>query len=333
MCDGAPSMGAIDMHGRAKDRLAAGVTGLTRLRQRATVMAVIAAVGCSHSTDQPPTGPRSRDARAMVTPIVAAGMTRDGQFNFAAAPLSLDAGMITADTAVLLATQYLRVFGKYLLNPIEPLRGERVDLTRLSPGASPSLAETPIQLPPEDGGGPLRKTLGSYYHVDFFDTISRERILSVGVSAFASDIHFTSEGLVADGPFGNEFRVWVTPRGSAGEPRMTAEEAVTRVFTTLGRRAASVPRFVRIDPNIAPQIGRWRIDLESPIDVTVSTTGERRSTNVVYVDRVGAIQIPASRPRQSLPAQYVSLLTRERRSANIAVRSGFDIEFVNLRAR
>lgn len=298
----------------------------------ALVIVVPLSAACGDRIERTPTAVLSPDVRALVTPEVAAKMTPDGHFAFSALTTPVGTGMITGDTAVSLARQYLATYGKFLLNPIEPLRGERVDLLRLVPRPSPFLADTPVESPPSDGGMPLRKHLGPYYLVDFFLPGTNERVLNVAVSAYASDVRFTKNGLEAAGPHGNEFRYWVTPRGQAGEPRIRAEEAVAIAYAKLGRRTASVPTFVRMHPEVAPQVGRWRLELDAPVTV-IDGDGATHNTAVIYVAADRQLQVPSVRSTPTFPIRYESGLDGRTRTANLATRNGYALVFSTVHPR
>lgn len=265
---------------------------------------------------------------SMVTDAVASRISANGQFaNLTTALSDTAITMIDPDTAANIAERYIRVFGPYLRSPFDQLRGQRIDFQSLQRGPRVILADSPVLGVPAGGGRPLQKAFGPYFLVDFFAPDERSRTLTVAVSAFASDIQVTSEGVTSAGPFGNEFRVWVAPLGGSGEPRMSPEAAVDVAFRLLGRRVKSVPTFVRASPDITPHIGRWRLELESVTRVTNARNGEHLDTDVVFIDGDGVIEVPARDGRGAFSARYFSRTTNRPAVLPMTIRRGVALDF------
>jgi hypothetical protein len=311
----------------------AGPLDSSLFRAACVSLTVLAVVACTGDGNHAPTAPEKVSIRALVTSAVAGRLSGDGQFmSVLPAPLVSAPASLDAAAAAVLAVQYVRVFGPFLRNPYEQLHGGPIDFSDLVAAPRVILAESPVAEPPADGGGPLRKAVGSYFLVDLHPRNQQNRVLTVGVSVHATDIHITDKGIAADAPYGNEFRLWVTPQNSRGEPSLTPEEAVERAFSLLGRRTAGVPRFVRASPDVAPQVGRWRLELESPVALVRERTNEPVATDVVFVDGSGAVQVP-SRMTSAFKMSYQSLLSRKVTSVNIAVRDGHALDFDTVRPR
>jgi hypothetical protein len=156
-------------------------------------------------------------------------------------------------------------------------------------------------------------------------------VVSVAVSAYATDINFENGLFRASGPYGNEFRI--LPIGKSGDsgPRFTPEQAASLASRTFGQPLEEAPRFVRAGADYAPQLGRWRLSLARPVRVTLRG-GAALTTDIVYLDRDSTFNVPGSNPGFGR-LRFRSEITREKVNARVPVKQGFSTAFVTLAAR
>ncbi|MEA3245567.1 MAG: hypothetical protein U9Q74_05370 [Gemmatimonadota bacterium] len=293
-------------------------------------MVSVAVIVTSCSTDKAG-APRELavpDVRAMVTPTMTARLSDRGQFLALSTPLDFAvADVISSDVAADLAEKYVRVFGPFLRHPWEDQHGSRIDFAALKRGPRVVRSDSPIGATPADAGRSALKAWGPYYLVDLLGPGETRRTMTVGVSVYASDIEITERGIQATGPWGNEFRVWVAGPADIGEPRMSPEEAVRVAYLAFGARIRSVPTFVRVAPDVAPEIGRWRLELEHPVPMQNLATARRVLGDVVFVDRDGRLEIASKEETRGGVLRYVSTATGRVATAATQLRPGLALSF------
>lgn len=273
------------------------------------LMCLVVAIGCRAKREVLPTSPTTTRLSDMVTPQLATRLT-DGGSLLPRFGLDSDAGrqLLTSSAAAQLAVAYVRQFGPYLLGHIVSLHGGPVDLETLRADSATMVAESPYEALPEGEPGFLRKWLGPYYLV----TLRNDAypVLSIAVSAYATDLRLLDGKIGFSGAYGAEFRTWVIPRSRANEPVMSPEQAVSVAFGAFGERVAEPPRLVRRGYAYVPQLGYWRIRLAGPVRVRESASGRESETETVYVDAktgvlaiagnasdTAVVRLPAREPR------------------------------------
>lgn len=89
-------------------------------------------------------------------------------------------------------------------------------------------------------------------------------VVSIAVSAYATDLRLLDGKIGFSGAYGAEFRTWVIPRSRANEPVMSPEQALSVAFGAFGERVAEPPRLVRrgyayVPPACVMRVFQWPV--------------------------------------------------------------------------
>jgi hypothetical protein len=293
---------------------------------------MLAVVACTSKESASPTGVKPGNIKTMVTPNVAASLTSAGTFPNVSAQQIGGRAVISPARASELALAYMREYGQYIRDHVEQLHGEKVDFASLRAEDQIVLSETPYESLPESATGPEHKAFGSYYLVRLSD--GSGPVVTVAVSALSTDIQLRNgtSGLRATGMYGNEFRIWVVPKGGTGKPSLSPEQAVQVAFEAFGALIAEPPRLIRAGYAFVPQIGSWQLRFNTPVRVSRPGSAAPETTDVVYINTKGGLEIPTPvqqsetirlRPGSQGPAITASLPIRRGLATSLVSVSPF----------
>lgn len=270
------------MHGLRR-QVSGGVRWPTRL-----VMAAV--VAASSACDESAPDPIATTAMHIVEPHLIAGVqsSLDTQGRFLLARPTAPDGipMVSEGYAGELAQAYLRSWGVYMQAAWNRQRGAPVAWDRLEMDTRILFAESPYQRFP-DGYHPAdRRYFGPRYLVHFRSGSSP--VLTVAVSAYATDVQIRSDGTIALPPMaGNEFMttaVSVDPSvGPSQYSPVTPEEAAVHVAELTGAKVAEVPRLILRGTDWDPVLAQWRIVLDRSVRVRNRGSGQIGASREVYV--------------------------------------------------
>ncbi|MDQ3388868.1 MAG: hypothetical protein M3483_05125 [Gemmatimonadota bacterium] len=222
----------------------------------------------------------------------AAALGPDGRFALAAPTAPTDVPIITAERAGDLALSTLRTYGTFLEPSWERMRGTDIDLSSVVMEPRIFYAETPYELFPEGAHPAYRRGAGPMYLVYF--SSGGERVLTVGVSAYNTDLGIDSTG-APDVPFysGNDFMpLGVSPNTATGWGfvPVSPEEAVAEVAARTGARVAEPPRLVLRGIH-HPVEAQWEITLDRPVRARAGGRAPQ-FTRKLYVGPGLALRVP-----------------------------------------
>lgn len=281
----------------------------------------LTAVGCSERATVPSPTADIRDITAALTSDVAVLLTPAGDFPSGVARSVDGRDVISPEEAKELALAYLRDFGPHVRDYINAQHGRPVDFGDLSTDARVLLAESPYGALPADAFSAFHKAYGPYYLVR---VRSENRSLAVvAVSAYATDLRIVDGRLRTSGPYGNEFRLWVTPASGVERPAIGPEDAVRMVYTAFAERVSEVPRFIRAGVEFFPHLGAWRLRMAAPVRVMDANSGAEREVQELYLDAAsGLFSIGESVANQRV-VRFKSEGSVSERSAVVSVDVGW----------
>lgn len=271
---------------------------LNHLALAVALLSPLAACDWHDNDSSEPLGPvlvqtSAPEVRASVMSSVAATLDPAGKFVFAEPRSPHTRPIITRERAVELARSYLRTFGPYLQPAFDQEHGQPVLLSSLEPHDRVLYTNTPYLAVPEDATAPVRKRFGPWFLVPMGS--NGKVVLIVGVSAYNTDVTIEDGGIVLPRASGNDFFTMGVPN-SAGVPIPISPEAAAAIAAgATGAQVSELPELIRMGARFAPQISRWKIVLNRPVQARGVETGAIRSTSVVFVDPDGRVVIPATR--------------------------------------
>jgi hypothetical protein len=264
-------------------------------------LTVLAALVSACSDTRPPTSVELStpiDAHMFVAGEAATQLDAQGHFVLPsiAGP---SAAMITPARAVALAQAHVATFAKFIRPYLEKQRGASIEFAALRPDPRAYYADTPYETPNTlrlHAG--VRKVLGPYYLVAFND--EQGQVLSVGVSAYNTDIAIENGLLALPAEHGNDFRMQAVRTGDLAGMPIAPEHAARIAFEAVGARTVNVPVLTLPTYDLAPQFARWRLQLDRPAAVRSKRTGASHSTTSLYIGLRGEISIETAEQASAL---------------------------------
>ena len=213
-----------------------------------------AVVDCSDlvSATHPP------NITAFVVGAAAAALEPDGTFRLADPP----AGMVAPSQARALAAAYIRDVGIFFVASWElDHGGGRIDYIHLSPCGRTFFANSPYAAVASSTGLSIRQRFSSSLLTTFCSS-SGDPEVSVGVPVIDTTLRIDADGHIVNLGQANFFSGGVPP--GVALPQVP-EEVVENVAKQTNRRVAQVPELIEPPFPYAPQLAKWRIELESPM--------------------------------------------------------------------
>jgi hypothetical protein len=224
------------------------------------------------------TAPSSTVDRRYVTGEAAAALDASGRFILRSAAVA-DGSEISEARAIQLVSAYVRDFGEPARPQYEADRGEPIDLSNLGPcprAYYASSAYDQTSLPVSEYG---KRVLGSWWLVSLCRSDGAP-IISVAVSARATDLQLDPVDQHLSNP-GDNFVSSGVPVGLLSVP--SAPEGVAEIVaTSTKQRVSKVPELVLPIRPFAPQLARWHVTVEAPIDLRGMKNDERVQRTDLY---------------------------------------------------
>lgn len=311
----------------------------TRLRCRGWAAAAVAPflLGACERGGGSVTGPPAPppNVQAYVVGEAARSLDAQGRFIFGLPSAPGDVAIISPESAGALAQAMVRTWGRYVDRSWEYQRGGPIDLDRLQLGERILYAETPYEVFPETYHPATRRHYGPMYLVPFME--GGEQVLTVGVSAYSTDLSIGSDGKVIRPVLGGG---WFYPLGTSidttkGPTRfrpLSAEEAVQMAVAWSGARVTQVPRLTLMKVPYDPNMAQWRVELDRGVPVRNRRTGERVDVREVYVGPDRKLRVPRAEQPIAESVTYIAGPTtpgQARNEATLALRrrEGFPLAF------
>lgn len=258
------------------------------------------------------------DVRSVVTADVARSLGPDGKFPHPAVPDEVYP-QISREGAEEIAVAWVRTFGKFFREEIEKGHGKRIDWAGLQLAPASYYAAGVYEPVERDALQAIRNAYGPHYMVYMVD---REGpVLSLAVAAFTN-------ATVDDGrlvlPFSSGMEVVpnAVPGGQGYSMPVTPEQAVVLASRATAARVASAPELIMPGKGYHPQHARWRVTLDSPVNVR-RVSGGSNSTREVYVGLRGEITVP----KMAQPERMESYDPALKRNIWLVPRAGRATEF------
>jgi hypothetical protein len=210
-----------------------------------------------------------------VTATVAAQLDDEGRFVLAAAP----PGELSEQQAVALASSYARFAGRWLSKTWEQDRGGSIDTEKLAACSRAYYASSAFAPLVATASRSTRQFLGGKWLVSMCATDGTPAV-SIAVSSLATELRVADGRIV--GPGGGQFTSAGIPRFLSGVP-ISPEEAAAIASKASGGRVAAIPELVLAGPPFPPQLAKWRIKLDAPVQVRGMTSSLTRQTDELYV--------------------------------------------------
>lgn len=222
------------------------------------VAAILIGTACA---DVSPGRSTPSDVRAAATRVgtavskeVAATLSPNGEI-----PIEVDnrpGSEITAARAIELGLAYMRVFGPYNRTILEGAVGMAIDFSALTAEPRVFFAASPYEDLDNRFSKPSAKAMGPYYVI----TLSQRGVpvISLAVSAKASDLRIVNDSLRLPVTYGNEF--WIIPITRRLQLPLTPEAAAVIAHEATGLIVSEAPLLVIPErANFAPQYSMWRL--------------------------------------------------------------------------
>jgi hypothetical protein len=198
---------------------------------------------------------------------------------------------ISASRATTLAVAYLGDYGRLLQPGFEVQRRGPIDVSTIRPCGNVLYADTPYDDASLARVSPdTRRLVGPHWMVSFCNP-SGEAVISVGVSALATDEMLVSQAVRLPHPSGNAFSPSGIPREITAFPGGPEQAALAATRAT-GRRVAAVPELIMRGPPFGPQLARWKIVLESPVATSGASGGTAITTATVFAGYTRSARSP-----------------------------------------
>lgn len=233
------------------------------------VCAALVVIACGTDRTTAPT-----DVNAHVVGEAARNLDGHGRFVLPGG----EADELTKARAIDLATAYVRVGARWIGDTWERDRGARIDFGKLSACSRVYYAKSALDLRGR-GSASLRQFAGSKWLVSFCSPNGTE-VLSIAVSAESTDLQVVDGHIVGVG--GMQFTSAGLPTTLAAVP-LGPEDAVRIVAAATGQRVTDVPELVLPPSPYPPQLAKWRVRLEAPVQMRGARSGVRRATREVYI--------------------------------------------------
>lgn len=283
-----------------------------------TVLAACIGFGVVACNEEP-SAPAQPNIAAFVTGAAAAALQPDGTFKLA----SLPQGSITPAQARALSTAYVHDAGIFLAAAWEYDRGGRaVDYAHLVACGRTFFAKGPYETLPVSAGTALQQDYGDFF-LTTLCTPAGEPEVSIGVPALDTALHVAADGSIIGINSANFASSGVRP----GIPFPPSPEAVVQqVAQQTGRRVIQVPELVTPPRPYLPQLAKWRIQLESPMDFQEIGDSTRLSLSEVYFGYGSSANSKGlQRGRRCAPTQFkVPIFQVPGDSVTVSLADGYD---------
>lgn len=255
-----------------------------------------------------PLGPPP-NVEAHVTGEAARSLDEHGRFVFGAPSAPGAVPIITPERAGQLAQAMLRTWGRHMRRSWEYQRGGRVDPERLQLGSRILYAETPYEVFPDTYHPADRRHYGPMYLVPFM--VEGEQVLTVGVSAYSTDLDIGSDGLVIRPALGGGWFFPIatsldTTKGPTRYRPLSPEEAVQLATSWSGARTDQVPQLTLKEVRYDPVVAQWKVVLDRPVQVRNRRTGGSGATRELYVGTDRKLWIPRAEQPAAQSVTYAA---------------------------
>ena len=240
-------------------------------------------------------------SRASVTGAAAAALRPDGTFELPDSVLH-PLGQLGLEDAQAVADDYLHRIGSGYARLWSKDHGSPIDTNALVPCGRPLYARSAYQPLSGEVSPMTRRMLGPHWVVAVCEQGKPSAILTF--SALATSLRASSREVRMHAISDADFMSFGYP--AAANPDMFSPEGAAQIaFARTGRRVATVPDLINSLPPESAAVPRWRVTLESPVDVRSATDTTTRSRSTLFVGfsriflRSGLLDAPerSSRPR------------------------------------
>lgn len=254
-------------------------------------------LGCGESLVQPEDAPLSPpDVTAYVAGAALENLDAAGHFRL---PIPVPPGpypMLSAAEAIAIAKGVIRTWyadpdvitlpgTEGFAASAERQHGAPIDWAAVEAGpAGAYYAVSHLQPLAPEMGWPAVRFYGPKFLVPLF--VGSTPVVVVAVSAYATNTSVDPDGRIERTgiPTGGEFRVSGVPVALGGVTLPPSPEAaVAFAAEQTGRRIVAVPRLGTPGNHVLSFSSLWRLELESPVDLTRRFDGAGVSTSTVYV--------------------------------------------------
>lgn len=236
---------------------------------------LFALVACSE-----PVGPSEvPDVRPWVTGEAARHLSSSGQFIFSAPATDWPYEIIDSAMAAELGLALSRTFPS-IRRALEEQRGEPINFANLTT-VTRLLGQSPYSPLPDSVPRSLRKSVGPKYLVRLLERGAPA--ISVGVSAFNTDVRLEGGEVILPVHHGGEFQAYGIRRGEGYRNPISPEEAVVVAGRSTGALITEVPELVLPHRTYSFGFARWRLVLDRTVTLQTVETGERHTTRVLFV--------------------------------------------------
>jgi hypothetical protein len=180
-----------------------------------------------------------------------------------------------------IATAFIATHLRGLRQSLERDRGASIDVQNVVVCPRAFYAESPFEELPDEVPRVYHQLYGPWWLTSLCAP-GGEPVVSLGISAYATDLSISDGKLRYPDVAGGEFR-WVGIRpGEANLLPVPPESAVRRGGSVASRRIASIPRLV-LRASGYPQLAQWQLTLDSETDVRVLQAASSARTKEVFV--------------------------------------------------
>jgi hypothetical protein len=268
---------------KARYRVAASGIGIAA---SLVIVGLMAMVGC-RATGMQEAVP---DIVALVTPQVASSIDEKGLLGTA----FQQQGEITAEDAIKLAVDWVRLYAPFLRENLEKQHGAPIKLANLHPCGRVFYASSSFEPLVGDVPGPVKRAYGSWWVMHLCESGPPKVYLAVSAGAgHLFDVHAGKRSVLqADAIRGSEYGWFGIPAGKTSQLLPTAEQVVQIVATWGGTRVAAVPELITTIGG--PTWVRWKVEVERPVTARLSRSGSLKETQVLFVGPVLDIRAAGS---------------------------------------
>jgi hypothetical protein len=292
------------------------------MARRSVLMIGVLCSACDPSISSPSTP----NVLPWVSGEAASSLDSQGHYIIPAAVILASQPVIDETRARDLTSAYLGMIAsdESLLSLLVKQRhGGAVNPVRLKAAPRVELSLSPYQTTPPEYGDATLRGRGPYFMVRMQD--GDEPVLTVAVSAHATDVQIVDGRLVFPSVFGNEFAVAGNPIGSGFANPISPEAATMVAGDATGAKITKVPELRRPDWLFSVFYSRWMITLDRPIRFRHLGSGQIEETSQVFVgisdsSSVGPITLLLPRAIQPAVEQVSS-------QESLTIRPGFPVWF------
>lgn len=258
------------------------------------------------------------NAAPYLTEAVRKHLDAQGRLNLppAVSP-NLSKAILSPESAQELALAFVRQFGEVYEKRIESAHDRDIDPGELAP-ARIYYAQTPYTPPPEDAHPMSDRLFGPYYIIILES--DGQPVLSVAVSAYATDLRIERGSVVFPRYYGQEFVFHEIRDVPFPAP---PEWAVERIGSAAGVLINRLPELVLPSRKNKPHLALWRIGLETPIELR-APNGAVYHTDELFVNAFG--EILKSRDIESVSELYLTI-DGELLTVQLPLREGYSLDY------